>query len=336
MGACTGQRLGRLALSLVLAAVLAPSSSAQTSLGEQRAGTSSGSFLKIPLSARGSALGGAQASLSEGPEAVFVNPAGLALQRSPAVVFGYVDWASDLEIASVSHSRYLETLGLFVGLYAAGMSTTMDETDEFHPLGTGREFSFSDFVGGLSIARHFTDRLTIGFGVKYFREGLGTEIGGPSISTVLFDAGNIYRVGFREARLAISMTNFGGDLEPSGSFDSSVQDTEVNYTSFSAPTVFRIGFSVDAWHIGNQTLWAVSEVQNIADNEETVIGGIEWTHGDFLALRAGYNMNSDVFNLNFGAGLRTRVAGWELTADYAFSDGDYLENVHRWNLTLVF
>jgi hypothetical protein len=326
----------RLASLVALLAAMASPVSAQTSLGEQRAGTSSGTFLKIPLSARGSALGDAYTSLVEGPEAVFVNPAGLAFQSSPAVVFGYVDWAADLEIASAAHSRYLDALGLYVGIYAAGMSTTLDETDEFHPLGTGRQFSFSDFVGGVSLARHFTDRLTIGIGIKYFREGLGTEIGGPSVSTVLFDAGNVYKVGFRDARLAISMNNFGGDLEPGGSFDSNVQDTEVSYTSFSAPTVFRISFSVDAWRTGNQTLWAIGEVQNIADNEETVIGGFEWTHGDFLALRGGYNLNSDVFNLNLGAGLRTTVAGWALGLDYAYSDGDYLEDVHRWNLTLTF
>lgn len=322
---------------LVLLTLAAPQAApAQTSLGKQRTGTSSGTFLKIPLSARGAALGGAYASLVQGPEATFVNPAGIAFQSSPALAFGYIDWPADLEIASIAHTRYVDALGFHVGVFAAGLSTTLDETDEFHPQGTGRQFSFSDFVSGLSLARHFTDRLTIGVTVKYFRESLGTEIGGPSVNAILFDAGNVYRVGFRDARLAIAMTNFGGDLEPGGSFDSSVRGTSVGYTNFSAPAVFRISFSIDAWRAGNQSLWAVGEVQNIADNEETLVGGLEWTHGDFVALRTGYNLNSDIFQLNFGAGLRTTVAGARMGVDYSFSDGDFLEDVHRWNLNFVF
>jgi hypothetical protein len=326
----------RTLLAVVAMAMAASAPEAQTSLGGERAGTASGTFLKIPLSARGAALGGAYSSLVEGTEAVFTNPAGLAFETSPTVVLGYVDWAADLEIASVAHSRFVDRLGVYLGLFAAGMTTTLDETDEFNPFGTGRQFSFSDFVGGLSLSRHFTDRLTIGIGIKYFHESLGTEIGGPTINTVLFDAGNIYRVGFRDARLAMSLTNFGGNLRPGGTFQSNIEQTDVDYASSSSPTVFRIGFSVDVWRSGGQALWTIGELQNVADNEETLIAGLEWTHGDFLALRAGYNLNSDVFQLNFGAGLRTTVVGTGFAVDYAFSDGDYLEDVHRWNLTLAF
>jgi hypothetical protein len=327
-------------LLLLLAAVAVaswiPASHAETRLGGERAGTASGTFLKIPVSARAAAFGGAHASLVQGPEAVFINPAGLAFQSSPALFIGYVDWASDLEITALAHSRYLASAGIYVGIYAAGMSTTLDETDEFHPLGTGRRFSFSDFVGGLALSKNLTDRLTLGVGIKYFREGLGTEIGGPSINAVLFDAGSVYRVGFREARIGMSMTSFGGDLEPDGSFASHVEGTDVAYSSFSAPTMFRLSFGVDAWRTGSQTLWTIAEIQNIADNEETAMAGVEWTQGDFFSLRGGYNLNSDVFGLNFGAGLRTTIAGRAFLVDYAFSDGDYLEDVHRWNLTLVF
>jgi len=327
----------RAAVLLLIAGLLwAAGAAAQTDLGGQRAGTASGTFLKIGLSARGAAFAGAYGSLVRGAESVFQNPAGMSLETSPSLSFGYVDWIGDIQIASVAHSRYIDALASHVGIGIAGMSTTLDETDEFHPLGTGREFSFSDFVTTLCLSRHFTDRLTIGVSVKYFRETLGTEIGGPSIHAVLFDAGNVYRLGFRDARLAISMTNFGGDLEPRGGFDSHVQGTEVNYTGFSAPTVFRISFAVDAWRRGSQALWAVGEIQNTADNEETLVGAFEWTHGDVLALRGGYNLNSDVFQLAVGGGLSSAVGGTRLAADYAYNQGDYLEDVHRWSVTFSF
>ncbi|MBD3334797.1 MAG: PorV/PorQ family protein [Candidatus Eisenbacteria bacterium] len=320
--------------ALILAVPAAPQ--AQTNLGEQRAGTASGTFLKIPFSAREAALARAYGALAVGPEAASVNPAGLSFTGEPAVSIGYIQWPAEITITSIAHARYLQDLGTHLGLFAAGLRTTMEETDEFHPLGTGREFSFSDLVAGLYLSRHFTDRLTIGVGVKYFQENLATELGGPRIQTVLFDAGNVYRLGFRQARLAIAITNFGGDLRPDGGYDSRLLDGEVRYSAFAAPTVFRLSFALDSWRRGDQTLWTMGEIQNLADNEETFIGALEWTYSDLVALRAGYNFNGDAFKLGLGAGWTTHFSGTTLGVDYAFSDAEYLGDVHHWSLNLTF
>ncbi|MBU1702473.1 MAG: PorV/PorQ family protein [Candidatus Eisenbacteria bacterium] len=330
-----GLRTSILVVALLMAAV--PVLEAQTDLGGQRVGTASGTFLKIPFSARGAALGGAYAALVTGPEAVFINPAGLSLQEGSGVAVGFVQWPADLTITSAVYSHYHRGLDMHLAIFGAGMHTTMTETTEFNPLGIdGREFSFSDWVAGLSMSRHFTDRLTIGVGIRYFRENLGTEIGGPSINAVLFDAGNIYRLGFRAARLAFSINNFGGDLRPGGSYVSSTQGTEIRYAAFSAPTLFRLSFAIDTWRRNDQVLWMVTEIQNHADNEETFIGGMEYGYGNILTLRAGYNFNSDVFRLGLGGGLKTEVGGNPLALDYAYSDGDYLGDVHHWSLTFNF
>jgi hypothetical protein len=322
--------------SLLVACVWVAGAAAQTSLGGQRVGTASGTFLKIPLSARAAGLANAYAVLASGPEAAFFNPAGVAFQEKPAVTFGCVQWPADISIFAFSHSRRVGRLGLTMAFSLAGFRTTLLETDEFHPLGTGRQFSFSDWVAGLTIARHLTDRLSVGMTVKGFLENLGTEVGGPRIATFLVDVGSVYRVGYREAKMGLSLSNFGPDLRPSGTFPSNVQGTDVSYSGFSAPTMFRVGFAMDVWRRGPQVLWLVTEIQNQADNEETVIGALEWTYGDFLAARAGYNGTADAFKLGFGLGWKVQLQGSELTMDYAFSDGEDLGNSHRWFLTFAF
>src|SRR5207249_101809 len=65
------------------------------------------------------------------------------------------------------------------------LATTLDETSEFQPFGTGRSFTYSDVVAGMAYARRWTDKLLVGFGLKYVREDLGSEVGGPVTNAAL-------------------------------------------------------------------------------------------------------------------------------------------------------
>ena len=138
------------------------------------------------------------------------------------------------------------------------------------------------------------------------------------------------------ARLGLALTNFGPDLRPSGTYPSHVQQTDVSYSAYSAPTMFRVGFALDVWRRGRQTLWTVTEIQNQADNEETVIGAVEWTYGESFAARAGYNGTADAFKWGLGLGWKVHLPGSLLTLDYAFNDGEELGDAHRWFLTFTF
>jgi hypothetical protein len=64
---------------LALAALLAAAPAhAQSSLGGQRAGTSSGTFLRIGVGARAVAMGETFVAVANDPSAIYWNPAGLA------------------------------------------------------------------------------------------------------------------------------------------------------------------------------------------------------------------------------------------------------------------
>ncbi len=334
----SGRRTWRTGLALLLAgwiaATLSPRAHAQTGLGSQRVGTSTGVFLKIPVDARGSALAGAIAANVHGPPALFVNPAGLGLEAERAVQFTAISYVTAIPMGGVAACMPVEAIGGSVGFSLHGLFAEMDETDEFHPLGTGRTFSYTTWVAALGASRALTDKLSFGLSAKLFYEGMGTEVGGPSTRSWLADAGAIYYVGYRDARIGIAVNNFGPDLRPGGDYVSNRDGTEIRYTSFSPPTLFRMSFSIDPY-VSNlwQTL-TMFEVGHVADNQESVRVGGEAIFRNILALRAGYDLYADALKLHAGFGARVRMGADVLQVDYAYSDGAEFGSVHRWSLSV--
>ena len=322
-----------LALLVCGALLCAAPASAQTDLGGQRVGTSSGGFLKIPLDARGAALAGATCAYVSGPAALFWNPGGLGLANERGVMVTGVDYTAGIPMGAAAGT--FRVAAFMVGVGFAGMNVAMDETDEFHPLGTGRRFSFSAWTLSVGASRALTDKLSFGVTAKAYHENLGSEVDGPTITSWLMDAGAIYFVGFRDARIGIALSNFGPDLRPGGSFTSRRNGADIRYTSFSPPTFFRFGCSVDPWRSGPWKAVTSLEVGHPADNREIVRTGVEASFADMFALRAGYDFAADALKLHAGFGARVRMGENVLNLDYAFSDGGYFGDVHRWTLGMV-
>src|SRR5437867_5528229 len=85
-----------------LTLLFAPPVHAQFSLGEQRAGTSSATFLKIGVGARATGLGEAFVAVANDPSAVYWNPAGLASVLHQEVLFSHVSWPADVSYEHVA------------------------------------------------------------------------------------------------------------------------------------------------------------------------------------------------------------------------------------------
>src|SRR5204863_2203138 len=128
------------------------------------------------------------------------------------------------------------------------------ETTEFHPFGTGRTFFYSDMIVGAAYARRWTDKLLVGVGLKYLREDLGTDVGGPSTNAVLVDIGSIYYLGYGSVRIATSLSNFGSVLKPGGQFTSPITGEIRSYDPFDPPIVFRYGIAFEPIENSRQRL----------------------------------------------------------------------------------
>lgn len=324
---------GTAALLAAAAVVLSSPAAGQTELGGQRVGTSSATFLKIGLDARGAALANAYTAVVEGPVATFFNPAGiLAGPPGPALQAGITQWPADLTISAVSASVPLAALGGRLAAGVAFLGTRFDETTEYYPAGTGRTAAYSDFLGTLSFARRFTDRLGIGATVKYFREEMAANLGGPVLHGFLIDAGTSYALGYRASRVSITLANFGSDLDPDGSFDSRVTGGEVSYTAFSPPTQFQLGFAIDPWSSGPHRVTATTVILHQADTSETLRGGVEYRFREDYAVRTGYDFAADEMGFSAGLGAAVRLGGRRGTLDYAWTEGGYLDSVHRFGV----
>lgn len=331
---CPGRATPRLLSALLALLLSAGAASAQTSLGSQRVGTSAGTFLKIPLDARGTAMGGAIAALVHGPASLFINPAGLGIENERALLIAGVDYITDVPAGGVAAVLPFAPLRGALGFALSGIYAEMDETDEYHPLGTGRRFSYGVWTATVGASRALTDKLNFGLSVKAYREAMAPEIGGPAATSWLLDAGTIYFIGYRDARIGIALNNFGPDLRPAGRFESRRDGTEIRYSSFSPPTLFRFGFSIDPWRSPRWVTLLSAEIGHVADNQESFRVGAEACFDNTLALRSGYDAGADALKLHAGVGLRARFGPGHAELDYAFSSGGYFGDVHRWTLTL--
>jgi len=324
------------ALAAAAVAALAPEARAQTSLGGQRVGTSAATFLKIGVGARPVAMGEAFVAVANDPSTIYWNPAGLAGLQRKEVTFSHTEWPADVSYDFVAGVLPVEKLGGSLGIQFGALRTDMNETDELHPYGTGRTFTYSDFVGGMTYARRFTDKLLIGFSGKFVHENLGLDVGGSTVNNWLVDIGSIYYIGFGSLRIGVALANFGPDFKPSGQFYSPNGEGVREYDSFNPPTQFRYGLAWEPYEKNDIRVTTSFEVSQPADNQQQIKGGLETTLARTLSLRGGYNFNADEIQWSAGAGVVGDLSTVRGTVDYAYSDGGLLGAIHRVSLGVRF
>jgi len=304
---------------------------AQFDLGNQRAGTSSATFLKIGIGARAVALGEAFVAVANDPSAIYWNPAGLASMQRQEASFNHVSWPGDISYEHLAYVLPVRRLGGSLAFQLGVLSTEMVETDEYHPFGTENTFTYSDLVAGVAYGRRWTDKLLVGAGVKYVREDLGSQVGGPVTTAFLVDLGSIYYLGYGSVRIATSLTSFGQEMAPDGTFTSATGETR-GYDAFDPPIQFRYGLAFEPVESAQQRLTVATEVTQPADNAPRVKAGLEWVWQRRYALRGGYNFNADAMRLSAGVGISIPVGKSQGTVDYAYTDGGPLLSVHRLSL----
>ena len=322
---------------LLLSVLAAASAPAEQELGALRVATSSGTFLKIGVSPRAEAMGGAWIALASDAVAPWYNPAGLALLPNRQATAAYVAWPADIHYAIASVGLPGGWLKGTWGLHFGSLSTLIDETDEYHPYGTGRRFLYSDTIVGLSFARFMTDQLILGLNLKYVREDMGSSVGGPVTQTWLIDVGTLYEIDWRRFRIGMAIQNFGPEFRPSGEYWNHIEEQWEEYEGYPPPSNFKLGIAYEPWKSWPWILTQTLEMHHLADNRETLATGFELTYmGGLFALRGGYDLLSDEMGLSAGFGATFPMANSLAGLDYSFTDGNSLGAIHRWALRVDF
>jgi hypothetical protein len=323
----------------------------------QKVGTSSFQFLKVMPGARATAMGDAYATLASGADAVFWNPSGITSARSHEVATSLTLWLFDTKQSAIAYALPLGELGTIAAQlqfvdYGDIEETRVDQLAfvgsgserHYNPGYTGRTFSPSAYVIGVSYANQMTEQFAAGITAKYVAESLWGESTVTivdddgtleSVNTyarrVLFDFGMHYDTRFHSIQIGIAIQNLG----------SQVKFAKEEYP---APLAFRVGTAANL--IGPDALLFIDDVNRVTvaydifqpnDYAQQMHLGMEYSFKEMFALRGGYKFNYDNDGLTLGAGVAAEFAGLNLTFDYGFGKmGTYLGNAHRLSLGVKF
>lgn len=161
---------------------------ASSSDAGNRSGAVTAQFLKLPISARATAMGNAQVALAEGATSLGYNPAGVLDTKTFAFGGTYNAWFAD-----ISHSFFGGVVNLnewgMVGLGVTILTTDdMIVTTPLFPEGTGELFKASDYAFTFSYARQISEQFGLGLSAKYIKSYLyNSDITSNSIA---FDIGD--------------------------------------------------------------------------------------------------------------------------------------------------
>ena len=186
---------------------------------------------------------------------------------------------------------------------------------------------------GVSYAKALSDKFSIGGDIRYVYQnyGDGHVVGGDyinmetkkiDIDVLAFDFGVLYKTGFKSLNLGMSMRNFSSEIK-------FVEE------GFQLPLSFKLGLSMNLFDIfeidpnSHSFLFAV-DAEHPRDNKEMLHLGAEYTFINILSLRAGYiTPKINEAGINAGVGLKYSLGGINLGIDYAYTEFNVFNSVHR-------
>ncbi len=309
-------------------------------LGGQRAGTSVFSFLNIGISARAVGMGEAVVALNQDAASIYYNPAVIAQLDTFEVSVTQIKWPAQINYDYFSVIRQISARN-FIGISGGVLHMKpMEETTEYFPSGTGNYFIFQDRFISISYGAKMTDRFSFGISFKHVAEDLDTY----RMRSMLLDVGTFYWTGYKSLRFCASLSHFGPQVSPEGSYSKRILDkssgNEIiensNFEQFSPPTIFRIGAAVDP--ILNQKNHIIFSFQlnHPVDNAEYIVSGFEYSYMKALFFRGGYKFNKNEENYSFGAGVKVSFSRVTLSVNYGYTNFQHLSDPKRFSIGLSY
>ena len=313
--------MGKIIIKKILLLLFSISLMVYAQESDQR-GTSMANFLKIGVGSRSAAMGDAFVAMTDDASATYWNPGGLALVEKNEVMFQSTNWIADTYLYYLSLAIPFGDLGTIGASVYSFDSGDMEETTVEQPDGTGRLFSATDFLIGLSYARTFTENFSVGFTVKYISEKLSRE----TASAIAFDIGSVFKTDILNGmRIGLVLSNLGGtmklegpDLNVSHDINTGLPtnkfvNASLGTQDWQMPLLFRIGLGTYVIKNENTSLSVEAAFNDSRDYETRYNLGSEFIIAivgeQRVALRMGYLGNYDEAGLTAGLGLLLNLAG---------------------------
>jgi len=327
-----------------------------------RVGTAGAQELRIPVGARGSAMGGSAVADIYGVEALYWNPAGVAIVEGTEVAFSYLRYIADINMGYMGVTRNLGDYGSFgfsVKILDIGEIEATSETSPRPDLTTGEIFSPSFAVLGLTYSKQISMELSFGVTGMYVHEKIWQE----TASGLAFDLGFIYNPGWKGLRFGGVMKNFGPDMRFDGpQFEKVLADPDLDpnaprkpvrtqSASFELPSYVQLGISWDLYDVGENRVTTSSVFQSNNFNRDEFKAGFEYSYNDMISLRGGYTsdlsekekiLGTDeetkqyLYGLTLGLGLKTKLGNTEISFDYTWMQTEFFDDNQFFTLKFGF
>jgi len=331
-------------LSLLISGLmLILSAAAQT-----KTGTTIGQFLLIEPSAKLSAMGNAGVATYDEALSSYYNPASLGHIAASSVQFSHNAWYADIThdyFSASLHITDISSLALSISTLNSGEIAV--RTVE-QPLGTGEQYTVTDYSIGIGYGQKITDRFSAGIQVSYVQE----TIWHSALSLFSFNFGTLYKISDDGLMLGASISNFGArgkyngrdlriryDFDATRNGDNSSLPAEFITDEFSLPIVFRVGFSYPVKLDESNELHFVADAFHPSDNSESVSFGGEYKFMNTFALRAGYQhlfQTDSELGLTLGGGILWDIANYVIHIDYSSNAHKRLGNTQRMTIGMEF
>lgn len=281
-----------------------------------------GAYLKVPIGARPTAMGGAYLAISDDGAGPLYNPAGLAGLNAPLFSASYRAMQLDRTLSFVS-AAFPVSGEAVVGLswLYAGSGAVAGRDDLGVP--TGHDITFNNHNIGIIFAKRFEKYLSVGGKFSYLQATL------PEVNafTVGIDVGAILHVSYfydRDVReeMAIQDIQIGAVVKNLGAqFNWNSENYVRRYISATAfgagqddkvPIEFGVGGSA---RFLQRKLVLASDITMNDKQDPELHGGAEYFFKPELALRGGYSDGS----FTTGAGVVFSFSNKPMALDYAFS-----------------
>ncbi len=305
-----------------------------------RIGTAGGQELLIPAGSRGAAMGGSVVASSNGVDAIYWNPAGLANLQGTEAMFTHLPYIADIDVEYFALGTSIEDFGVVGVAVKVVNAGEWEETTEAFPDGTGRVFSPTLAVLGLTYSRALTARVNFGVTGNIIRETI-FEVDATGFA---FDFGFTYETKFPGLTLGFAMKNYGPDLVFSGrGFDRIPADEKRPASSRNAsselPTSLNIG---TAYNFYSDDMSSATATANFRANNQSMDmwqGGLEYAYDQRYFVRGGYNYADQenwLYGATLGLGVMVPLGTTDLTLEYCWTQTEVFDANQYWTLKASF
>lgn len=303
-----------------------------------KVGIAGAKFLNVGIGTRSMGMSKAFTAVGDNAEAIYWNPAGIAISPGTSIFIDRVNLWADIGINSVAITQTLGFAGVFGFFYSGLTSGEWEEVTTEEISGTGVYVDYKAYQAGISYARFLTDRFSFGINLKMIREDYPDFPRNPhDASGFALDVGGYYITGLRDLTIGLSIQHFGADLRPTGTFEDyengELVDAKKEFDSYPLPIIFRGGLAMSIYDIEQLKVLLAFDLIHPSDNLERYTVGSEISILDILKLRTGYQFGGGVDEgvgaFNFGVGITQETTIGKFEFGYSYTYGNIMPDVHR-------